>query len=156
MMRFLSITLAMMVVFAASCKSTPDPEEVLDRPDDYDVVVHQGQKAAFVEPVKFEHGVGLHARAEGMTLVVSARNQRPDEVIISAPDLAVITGPNMPDDLMLIHPGTADLSRVGPMILKPGQPGIMTIPIKVAVVLPGTRLVYNNPRKGFKFFVDIQ
>lgn len=110
----------------------------------------------YVEPTAFHMGVGLRAVATSRGFVLSAKNTREEEVLIAAQDLALITGPDPVRDLIRINPGTADLRRFTPMILKPGEQAAREIPIKYLSNTRGTRLVYNNPRQEIRFFVPVE
>lgn len=110
----------------------------------------------YSEPTAYHLGLGLRAVATANGFVISAKNKRQDEVVIAAQDLALITGPDHVKDLVLINPGTADLRRFTPLILKPGEQAAREIPIKYLSNTRGTRLVYNNPRQEIRFFVPVE
>lgn len=128
-----------------------DPEKLLDPTQ---IAVIQGSERDYTEPTVFEQNFGLHARAEGNEMVLSARNLSQQEITLGTADLALITGKRK-EDLIPIHPGTADLSSFTPLILKPGERGTRRIPMTYLTDPRGTRLVYYNRRQNIRFYVEV-
>ena len=129
----------------------------LEDPDQYRVTV--GSESVYTEPVKFEKDFGIHARRDGNKLVISAANNRSDEVHIVYTDLALIrpsAGSPAERKPILISPEKADLRQVVPLVLRSGEQGVMQIPLRNPALMNNARLVYNNPRKNIIFFVGIE
>lgn len=144
---------------AETSESEPAPElaaavKQAEQNAEYQVI--KGTKEDFTEPTQFEKNFGLHARAQGPTIILSMRNRNVEAVTISPDDLAIITGPNPQKDLLRVNPGTADLRGFSPIILETGEIGTRRIQLKTISSAAGMRLVYNNPRQGILTFVDIE
>lgn len=144
--------LLMLPWLAAACARTPPPE--LDDPAEYRTIV--GNEELFTEPATYHDDVGLHARAARNILILSWRNHRSGEIMVRAEDLALITGPDRERD---IHPFTStnvNLSNFTPLILQPGQSGVMTIEMRTPFPLEGTRLAYFNRRQEVMVRADVE
>lgn len=125
-------------------------------PENRDFVTIVGGQDRWRAPSTVHQGVGLHARAEGSSLVISADNQRNQEVGFLPVDFALITGTDRQNDFHRISPSNANVKAVTPLLLPPGQRGVLTIPLRQPLPLRGSRLVYNNPRDGIQFFVIVE
>ena len=144
-----TLLLASALVLAPGCAK---PE--LGNPADWEVTL--GEDDLFTEPADQNDGVGLHAKAQGQNLVISLRNNRRSPVTIYPVNFLLITGPNRESDIHPVSPVTATLRAVPPVILGPGQRGVMTIPMRLTFPLSGTRLALYNPDLDIKVRTDVQ
>jgi hypothetical protein len=143
-MRPVATALVLAALATAAC-SRPE----LDDPTRYTVIV--GDDEHFTEPTSIEaDGVALHARAEGNVLILSFRNDRPDEVTVTLDDLLVLSGPDRQRDVHPLTPVTADIRAFTPIILKPGERAVRLIPMRLDFPLRGHRVAYYNRRQSIK------
>jgi hypothetical protein len=148
-----AVAIAACGMVLGSCKKKPE----LENPAEYRTVV--GGETVYTEPSVFQSNVGLHAKRVGDELVISAVNQRPEEVVIYYKDLGLLVPAEVPGakrKLVLIGPQNALLTEVTPLFLGQGQQGVMRIPMLEPSLMAGSRLVYNNPRNSITFFVEIE
>lgn len=158
----LILALTLMVCATTACGSKKkDPGVTKDDPKDYTLVAGTGAVTVnddrdFTEPRVYDRSnLGIHALGNGRFLVLSARNKSDLEMRIQPRNLALIVGPDPKKDLIQITPLSADLKKVPPLILNPGERGVMRIPMREIGDLRGTRLVYNNPELNILFFVQV-
>lgn len=109
----------------------------------------------YIQPQKFEAGLGIHARMDGRDLIISAKNDTNKELIVAYPDFAFIMG-STPKDLLFLTANMADTKRFSEMVLKPGTADVRRIPIRIQDELRGRRMVYNNRRDKITFFVVVE
>jgi hypothetical protein len=113
-----------------------------------------GVVAQFTEPSYFEQGVGIHATGQGSSLVVSLRNKTGKTIQFIPRDFAVITSAKR-EDLIILTPSEAQIYTAD-VEIPDGESAFMRADLRRAVDVAGKRLVYNNPRDGIRFFVEIE
>ncbi|MBI1290153.1 hypothetical protein GC173_02755 [bacterium] len=113
-----------------------------------------GVVAQFTEPTHFEQGIGLHAVANGSTLVISLRNRTGRTIGFLPRDFALITSPRR-EDLIVLTPMEAEIYSADSEV-KDGGKAFLRADLRRSVDLRGKRLVYFNPVEGIKFFIEIE
>ena len=131
-------------------------QPLLEDPSRVEVIV--GDDRLFSQPQHYDRsGLGLRAVSRGPELILSAHNRGADgQFTIMRDDLAIITGPDPREDLVLVNPGTAEVSDFTPLFLNEGERGVLRFAMREYQDLSGMRLVYNNPRREIRFFVEIE
>lgn len=144
------IILALMALFSSCSRTPPD----LDDPSEYRTIV--GDEQLYTEPTSFHDDIGLHARAARNVLILSWRNHRDGELMVRAEDLAIITGPDREHDIHPFNTANVNMSRFTPLILQPGQSGVMAVEMRTPFPLSGARLAYFNRRQEVMVRADVE
>ncbi len=153
----LPVTVAVLLVSCGGRSPSGEEQEgpMLEDPERVEVIV--GDDRLFSQPAEYDpSGLGLRAVSRGPEIIISAHNQNTEQVAILRDDLALITGPDPQEDLVLVNPGTAEVTDFTPLFLNPGERGVLRFTMRDHAALSGMRLVYNNPRQDIRFFVMIE
>ncbi|MCC5875106.1 MAG: hypothetical protein JJU11_02695 [Candidatus Sumerlaeia bacterium] len=145
-----SIPLLLTSLVLVGCRSKPE----LDDPSTYSVII--GEQDLYTDPVNFRDDIGLHVRAVRNTLVLSWRNNRAEEISVRPEDLALIAGPDRETDVFPFTMANVNLSRFRPLLLQPGQSGVMVAEMRISSPLQGSRLAYFNRRQDLMIRADVE
>lgn len=145
-----STILLIPTLLLVGCRSKPE----LDDPSTYSVII--GEQDLYTDPVNYRDDLGLHARAVRNNLVLSWRNNRASEISVRAEDLALIAGPDRETDIYPFTVANVNMGQFRPLLLQPGQSGVMVVEMRVPVPLQGTRIAYFNRRQEVMIRADIE
>jgi len=114
------------------------------------------EDANYTEPSRQVKGLGLHARGQQNTVIVSIKNNTGRQLALIPKDFALLTGRDPRRDLVFINANTADMKTFPAVMLE--DDATFSFPLRMLAVPNVQRmaLVYNNPRNGIKFAVPVE
>lgn len=153
-MKSFAILLMLAAIFIGCGKKTVAPPPLAQSGG---VTVSSGMVIGnWQKPTIYEQGIGLHARAEGPSIILSFDNGTETPLAVHPTNVAVITGADRQKDLVPLSLETADLRGFFAQEIAPRSSTVFRFSLREYPNPQGYRVVFRAPERGVQFFVPVE